>query len=358
MRVAIVNDLSIATEALRRLLMEMPGVQIAWTARDGAQAVAAAARDRPDLILMDIVMPVMDGADATRAIMRDCPCPIVVVTASVGANADRVFEALSSGAIDATETPTIGDGAGPARDMLRRKIEQVRRLRQSKSPAGAASVPGSAANAASAAASRPCPPPPGTRSDPGLRVALIGVSTGGPQALAAVLSSLPRDFPFAIVAVQHLDAGFVPGLVTWLARETGRQVEPAICGAVARAGVLSIAFGNEHLLLRAGARFGATPDPADAIHRPSVDVLFHSAVTSMLRPFAAALLTGMGHDGADGLLALRRAGWHTIAQDRATSVVWGMPGAAVKLEAATVTLPITQVGPDLMRLAAREADKN
>lgn len=351
MRVAIVNDLALATEALRRLLKEMPDIQIAWTARDGAQAVAAAAADRPDLILMDMVMPVMDGAEATRQIMQHSPCAIVVVTASVGANADRVFDALSNGALDATETPAVGIATDPARDMLRRKIEQVRRLQLADPRADTSNAVPTPASA------RPCPPLPDGATAHGLLVGLLGSSTGGPQALAEVLASLPRDFPFALVVVQHLDPSFVPGLVTWLARETGRTVVVAECGATARASTMSIADGQQHLLLTPGARFAATHEPAHSIHRPSVDVLFRSAIPAALQPFGAALLTGMGRDGAEGLLALRRAGWRTMAQDRATSVVWGMPGAAEKLLAAETTLPLAEIGPAFMRLAAEAAPR-
>lgn len=351
MRVAIVNDLALATETLRRLLLEMPGVRIAWTAADGAEALDRARRDRPDLILMDMVMPIMDGAEATKRIMRECPCSIVVVTASIGVNADRVFDALSNGAIDATETPAVGPDWGAARATLRRTIEQVRRLQGSDGETRTAGPP--APVAPRSITDRRCPEPVLPTVDLRLPIALVGASTGGPQALATLLASLPVDFPFALVAVQHLDAAFVPGLVTWLARETGRRVEIARCGEAPRVGVMSIGGGNdEHLHITATRRFGASSEPADAIHRPSVDALFRSAIESRITPFAAALLTGMGRDGAEGLLALRRAGWRTITQDRASSVVWGMPAAAARIDAADAILPLNAIGPELMRTHA------
>lgn len=399
MRIAIVNDLALATETLRRLLMDIPGVQVAWTAVNGAQAVDKARSDRPDLILMDMVMPIMDGAEATQHIMRECPCSIVVVTASIGANAGRVYEALSAGALDATETPSIGAGWDAAREQLRRKIDQIRRLRGADGRSTCAppgtfapgantpTTPASAAPAASAAIAPPTTPanaappvaalptaagrasawvPPSASRDPvkgapgaisgldgliGL-IGLIGSSTGGPQALAEVLASLPLSYPFALVAVQHLDVSFVPGLVGWLARETGRPVEIAVRGAPARQGVLSIAPGPEHLTITPGGRFAESSEPRDSIHRPSVDVLFRSALENRITPFAAALLTGMGRDGAEGLQQLRRAGWQTIAQDQGTSVVWGMPGSAVRLDAASAIVPIKAVGGEFMRIVA------
>ncbi len=383
MRVAIVNDLAMATETLRRLLLEMPGIQVAWTALDGREAVEKARQDRPDLILMDMVMPVMDGPEATRRIMKDSPCAIVVVTATVGGNAERVYEALSAGALDATETPAAGPDWGKAREMLARKIEQVRRLRGASMTGGPCDPhAGSSGAVAPPARPAPAPPPPSvppsapsapaprvaepartpstappvapTPSTPASfpRIVAIGSSTGGPAALAAILAALPADFPFAIVVVQHLDRAFVPGLVTWLSRETGRQVEIAAGGALPRAGVCSVAGEDLHLTLGPTGVFVHAREPRDSIHRPSVDVLFRGLTASRIEPFAAVLLTGMGRDGAEGLLELRRAGWTTIAQDRTTSVVWGMPGAADRLGAAVEVLPLPMIAPELLRLAS------
>lgn len=375
MRVAIVNDLAMATETLRRLLMTMPGVEIAWTASDGREAVEKSRRDRPDLILMDMVMPVMDGPEATRRIMRESPCAIVVVTATVGGNAERVFEALSAGALDATETPSVGADWERACTRLERKIRQVRRLRGlaeasgTRSPCEPAPAPAASPDHATGRdpplrgngreASNTIPdsgraatvPPSPLRPPSAVRIAAIGASTGGPAAIATILGALPVDFPFALVAVQHLEPDFVPGLVEWLARETGRRVALAEQGAAPCAGVCSIAPGEQHLRIGPAARFDLSPDPTDAIHRPSVDVLFQSLLESRCKPFAAVLLTGMGRDGADGFRALRRAGWETIAQDQATSVVWGMPGSAARSGGAAQVLPLDAIAPELMRLA-------
>ncbi|MBM4112263.1 MAG: chemotaxis response regulator protein-glutamate methylesterase, partial [Phycisphaerae bacterium] len=183
------------------------------------------------------------------------------------------------------------------------------------------------------------------------RIVAIGASTGGPAALATILAAMPKNPPFAIVAVHHLDAGFVPGLVSWLSRETGRRVEIAAHGNPLQAGVCSIAGSDAHLLVDPRGRLVQRAEPADAIHRPSVDVLFRSLVSSRIEPCAAALLTGMGRDGAEGLLELRNAGWHTIAQDRSTSVVWGMPGAADRLGAAAAVLPLPLIAGEILRIA-------
>jgi len=333
MRIGLVNDLPLAVEALRRGVATVPGASVAWIAVDGAEAVRRCAEDRPDLVLMDLIMPVMDGVEATRRIMRETPCPILVVTATVTGNAARVFEALGAGALDAVDTPNLASSDGLAR--LARRIELIARLARPRTPAPTPATP------AAATTSRQTVPTP----------ALIGASTGGPQALARVLGAWPKPLPFGAVVVQHLDAAFVSGLAEWLARETGHRVALAKHGGRPEAGSVWLAAGPEHLELTPEATFRTRrPVPSD-LHHPSVDALFESAAASGLRPSAAALLTGMGSDGARGLLALRRAGWTTIAQDQATSVVWGMPGAAARMEAATRTLPLADIAPVLASIA-------
>ncbi len=326
MRIGLVNDLPIALEALRRTVAQMPGASVAWSAMDGAEAVARCAKDRPDVVLMDLIMPVMDGVEATRRIMREAPCPILVVTATVSGNAARVFEALGAGALDAIDTPNLSDPAGVER--LCRRIQLIVRAAR---PATAATTP--LAQAGKRTGSQPLPTP-----------ALIGASTGGPQALRRVLLAWPKPLPFAAVIVQHLDSAFVPGLAEWLSRECNLPVRVAVPGQVAQPGAAYIAGGSQHLLLDEQCRFSHQAGSPTDLHQPSVDALFESAARAGLTPGIAALLTGMGSDGARGLLSLRRAGWKTLAQDQETSVIWGMPGAAVQSGAATRVLGIEQIG--------------
>lgn len=319
MRVAIVNDLKLAVEVLRQSVLRIPGAEVAWIAEDGRQAIERCAEDRPDVVLMDMQMPVMDGAVATREIMRRTPCPIIVVTASIQANLDRVYDALGAGALDVTTTPTFGPGGSiDGLDSLARKIDHVRQLEHGH----AVRLP---------EASRAAPS--------GRGIIAIGASTGGPQALAAVL---PRgmELPAPVVIVQHIDRAFAPGLAEWLARETGHAVTIAQDGQAPTVGMVHVACNDDHLVLE-GGRFAHRAEPRTLAHRPSVDVFFESLVGQPRG--VAVLLTGMGRDGAEGLRALRRAGWHTIAQDEATSVVWGMPGAAVALGAAVEVLPINRI---------------
>lgn len=325
MRIGLVNDLPIALEALRHCVERMPGCRVAWRAVDGLEAVTMCAADRPDLVLMDLIMPRMDGVEATRRIMKATPCPVLVVTATVSGNAARVFEALGAGALDAIDTPDVTSPA--AVEALCRRIRSIERL--ARSDRSASTVAMSNTTTTTRAASPP--------------VALLGASTGGPAALATVLKAWPSPLPFAAVVVQHLDAHFVPGLVEWLGRESGVPVRLAERGRSAEPGSVWVAGGTEHVGLDPEGRFTTLPPRPEDLHHPSVDALMQSAASSGLRG-CAALLTGMGRDGAAGLLTLRRVGWTTFAQDRATSVIWGMPGTAVRLEAASRTLPVQDIG--------------
>jgi len=323
MRIAIVNDVRAASEALRRVVERLPGQQVAWTAADGVEAVAKARQDRPDLILMDLLMPHLDGAEATRRIMEAAPCAILVVTATVSGNISLVYEAMGHGALDAVDTPTLGPGgevagAGPLMDKI----------------ATIAKIVGGAAPPGPAAAAGPAPPP-------GLLVA--GASTGGPKALCDLLQPLPTTWNTAVVIVQHVDAAFAAGLAAWLADRTGRAVRVAAQGDAPQAGEVLIAGTNDHLVLTPGRTLEYRAEPRQIFFRPSVDVFFESVAAHWPRPGTAVLLTGMGRDGAGGLLALRRRGWHTIVQDEATSVVWSMPKAAIEAGAACEILPVARI---------------
>lgn len=342
MRIALVNDLKTALAALSRIVRSIPGAEVAWTADDGEQALRRCRADTPDLILMDMIMPVMDGVEATRRIMRECPCPIVVVTATVEGHASRVYEALGHGALDAVNTPVLGPGGGlsGAHDLIR-KIRTVERL--------------TAPLAAATPVSMPAAPTiePLTRAAPTGSVLAIGASTGGPQALVAVLSALPPSMPVAVTIVQHVDPAFGPGLAEWLACETRLLVDVARAGEPMTPGHVRVACSEDHLILDSGSRYRYVREPLDYVYRPSVDVFYESLLTARIGPGVAVLLTGMGRDGASGLLALKRAGWHTIAQDQATSVVWGMPGAAVRLDAASQVLPLNAIGSAACRKLAQ-----
>jgi two-component system, chemotaxis family, response regulator WspF len=332
-RIAIVNDLALAVEALRRVVRSIPDAEVAWVARDGAAAIERCESDRPDLVLMDLVMPVMDGVAATREIMRRAPCPVLVVTASVHGNVAKVYEALGHGALDAVATPRLGLAGGlEGAAELVRKIATVQALAAERAAAPSAAATAAPHAAGATAPAGPVPP-----------LLAIGASTGGPRALAAVLGSLPAELPAAVAVVQHIDGGFAAGLARWLAHRTPLTVAPLYGPEPLRAGHVWVAAGHGHLVLRDDLRLALSPQPADLLHCPSIDVFFESVARRVPGRGCAVLLTGMGRDGARGLRALRTAGYHTIAQDEHTSVVWGMPRVAAETGGASEVLPLDRI---------------
>lgn len=327
MKIGIVNDLALAREALSRAI-EGSDHEIAWTANDGIEAVEKAQDKSADIILMDLIMPNLDGAAATQEIMKLAPCPILVVTASVKGNGELVYEAMGNGALDATTTPQIGPSGEVQAETLLRKIEQIGLITgklKCEHPSWTTRTPFTG--------SCPVHPP----------FLAIGSSTGGPQALATILGDLPGDFPAAVGIVQHVDAEFAPGLVDWLNQRTELTVTLARDKEHARPGRVYLASGKAHLRVDSIGRFFYTDEPASALNRPSVDILFKSLAYAYAKPGCAVLLTGMGRDGAKGLKAMRDSGWHTIAQDKASCIVYGMPKAAVELNAAIDVLPLKKV---------------
>lgn len=332
MKIGIVNDLAMAVEALRRAIALRPEHQVVWVAYDGVQAVKACAQETPDLILMDLVMPEMDGVEATRQIMTHTPCAILIVTVNVGANAGRVFEAMGYGALDAVDTPALGSSS--ARDgamIMLSKIDRIGGLIANKS--SEARVPESDTQVLRAFREN--------------RLLAIGASAGGPGALATILSALPQDFGAAIVIVQHVDEQFASGMAEWLNTHSTLPVRVARTGDCPMIGQVLLAATSDHLILTASGRLGYTPDPIDYAYRPSVDVFFHSICRFWQYEAVGVQLTGMGSDGARGLKALRDKGCHTIAQDQASSAVYGMPKAAAALGAAVEILALERIAPRL-----------
>jgi chemotaxis response regulator CheB len=329
--IGIVNDRPLAVEALRRVIALTPEHQVAWVARHGGEAVELCAKIPPHLVLMDLVMPEMDGVEATRRIMARTPCAILIVTENVGSNARRAFEAMGHGALDAVDIPGIGSAdrqQGVAR--LLAKIETVGRMLDRKR--------GFRHEARRRA----------RRATSGDRLVAIGASAGGPAALATVLRGLPHDFPAAIVIVQHVDEQFAPGMATWLGQQTALTVKVAAEGDRPAPGTVLLAGTSNHLVLKGADRVGYEVEPAECSYRPSVDVLFQSVSHHWPGEAIGVLLTGMGRDGAVGLRALRNQGHHTIAQDEASSAVYGMPKAAAKLQAAVDILPVDRIAARLM----------
>jgi len=333
MRIGIVNDVSMARETLRRVVEAVPENRVCWMACDGDEAVALAHADPADVILMDLIMPGTDGVEATRRIMDEHPCAILVVTATVSGHIAKVYEAMGYGALDAVDTPALGPhGQLRGGAALLEKIATVGKLINKPSSSGR--VDPSAAQPASSP--RPC-------GD----LVLLGASTGGPKALAEILSGFPAGWTASVIIVQHVDMAFAPSLARWLDEHTGLKVGLIREGQGPEPGRVLLAATNELLIMTADRKLHYTTEPREINFRPSLDVFFSSVAANWPDRGVAALLTGMGRDGADGLLSLRRVGWHTIAQDERTSVVWGMPKAAAEIGAATRVLPIGRIAEEI-----------
>ncbi|AIZ31852.1 chemotaxis response regulator protein-glutamate methylesterase [Pseudomonas sp. K1(2024)] len=334
MKIAIVNDMPMAVEALRRALAFEPAHEVVWVAGNGEEAVRKCAELTPDLILMDLIMPVMDGVEATRRIMAETPCAIVIVTVDRKQNVHRVFEAMGHGALDVVDTPALG--AGDAREAaapLLRKILNIGWLIGQQRSSAARSLDAPARTPASRCA-----------------LVAIGSSAGGPAALEVLLKALPRDFPAAIVLVQHVDQVFAAGMAEWLSGVSGLPVRLAREGEPPQPGQVLLAGTNHHIRLLQNGQLAYTAEPVNEIYRPSIDVFFESVARFWRSEAVGVLLTGMGRDGAQGLKLMREQGFLTIAQDQQSSAVYGMPKAAAAIQAAVEIRPLERIAGRLVEI--------
>ncbi|PTX95982.1 chemotaxis response regulator protein-glutamate methylesterase [Spartobacteria bacterium LR76] len=320
MRVAIVNDSPTAIALLREVITAEEGFSEAWAAVDGAEAVQKCRDDLPDIILMDLVMPVLGGVEAIRQIMRETPCPILVVTGTVEGNVSAVFEAMGAGAVDAVATPAFGSSDG-----RRSLVEKIR------------AVVSIAAPSSIERRGRPA-----RRNEKGADACvLIGASAGGPAALMTILQQLPATLRAAVVIVQHIDVRFDCELASWLDARSQLPVRLAEDGEEPAQGEVVIAKGGCHLTFNhRRLRYTSVPDIS---YQPSVDVLFESAIAHGPARLMGVILTGMGRDGARGLMCLRTSGHLTVAQDEATAAIYGMPRAAAESGAAREILPLDRI---------------
>lgn len=307
--------------------------RISWVARDGQEALVRLAADEPELILLDLALPDLDGAETTRRIRQASGCPILIIINAGEQGSGRLFDALGQGAQDVVTLPTPADAS--AASTAEAGAELLRKIRSLERLQGRRGVPAAAPGRPARAAASPGGRPP---------LIAIGSSTGGPGALVAVLSLLPADCGWAVVVAQHIDAQFAPGLVSWLDGRIPMRVRPAEPGLAPQAGSVFVSARNDHLVLQRDGRFAYVAEPLEEPYRPSVTVLFRSLVAHWSRPGVAVLLTGMGRDGAQGLLELRQAGWLTLVQEESSCAVYGMPRAAVELGAAMEVLTPEAIG--------------
>jgi two-component system chemotaxis response regulator CheB len=330
--VLVVEDSPACRELLLGLIGGDPRLHVVGVAPDGEAAVEAAARLRPDVIAMDIHLPRLDGFAATRRIMETCPTRIVMVTASsVPHEVARSFEALESGALAVLGKP-VAPGH-PQFAVLRDDLLRTLALM--------AEVP--VVRRWPAARQTPAPPLDVPVHNRQVSLVAIGASTGGPLALQALLSALHADFAVPIVIVQHIAPGFAEGLAQWLSHSTGRAVRVGRQGERLQPGAAYVAVDGLHTTVCADGRIALDAGAPEHGYRPAVACLFRSVAQHVGARAVGVLLTGMGRDGAQELRAMRLAGALTLAQDSASAVVHGMPGEALRLEAAMHVLAPEQM---------------
>jgi len=345
LNVLVVDDSALVRQAVSQILSPGRGFQVV-TAADPLIAMDKMRKVRPDVILLDLEMPRMDGITFLRKIMAEDPIPVVVCSALTGDGTDAALRALEEGAVEVVTKPKLG-----VREFLResailladalRAAAKVRRGRRQPKEAAQPAVAGSPRRAS-------------TQSVTTDKVVAIGASTGGTEALRTTLEAMPPDCP-GIVIVQHMPEGFTRAFADRLNQSCRIEVKEAIDGDRVLEGRALVAPGNRHLeVRRSGAHYvvQVTDGPLVSRHRPSVNVLFRSVAAAAGPNAVGVIMTGMGDDGAEGLLQMRNAGAATVAQDEATSVVFGMPKEAIELGAAETVAPLDHI-PGLLLLRAR-----
>lgn len=338
-KVLIVDDSLLSRELLAHLLRKDPLIEIAGMATNGLEAVELNKALRPDIITMDIIMPQMDGFQAIEQIMAYYPTPILVVTSAFPRNGiDMTFKALEIGALDLMEKPTHAYGPELSKKgqelvekvKLLSKIKVIRHVRGRKG--------------------RQARKEPVPRSTERLSLLAIASSTGGPRTLQYIFNKLPENFPAGILVVQHMSEGFLKGMADWLSTESRFTVREAKDGDRAMSGTALVAPGGRHMIVGENGFIRLTDDPPFQGHKPSGTVLFESVAQNFGSRAVGLILTGMGSDGAQGMKSIREHGGRTMAQDEKTSIVYGMPKAAVDLGVVDQVLPLERIPDELRKL--------
>lgn len=336
-RVLIAEDSPSIAAIMRELLSQDPEIRVVGWAKNGHEAIQLRNALEPDVMTMDLNMPVMSGLEAIAVISSTRPVPILVVSQMIESQeSDLAFEALQRGAVDIMGKPSgYGEsGFSQIKEELLSRIKTVARVRPIRM------------------IKKPQPHPPaarlGAKPDRGEGLVAIGASTGGPPALSIILKGLPADFPFPIAIVQHIAPGFVTGLARWLRSETSLSVKVATNKDPILAGMVCLAPDNHHLEIGPEKNILLSDAPPLRGHRPSIDRLMESAARYYGRHAVGVLLTGMGSDGAEGLKSIRQAGGKTIAQDEATSLVFGMPREASLRGAAEIVSPLDKIAEEII----------
>jgi len=336
MKIGIIHNKQAARKELIRIATLSGQHDLVWATSSGVRALQFCHKLPADLIILDPYLRDMDGIQLIRIIMSDKPCAILIVSSSIEEQSGIVFEALGAGAIDAVNTPIIeSDEYHVAEQVLLNKIDKL------------AVLVGVYPPVTKDLFNRNLAP---FKSNVESNLVVIGSSSGGPDALASILGKLPEDYQSPIVIVQHVDQAFAPGLAKWLNDKCVLPVALVNEGSKPTPGKVLLAGTNDHLVLNSKGQLHYSVNPLQNSYRPSVDVFYQSVADHWRHAVTAVLLTGMGEDGANGMLALRRRGAYTIAQDEASSVVFGMPKAAIDKGAAVDILPIDKIAGKLLEI--------
>jgi two-component system chemotaxis response regulator CheB len=347
-KVLIVEDSLVVQEFLVHVLGADPDIQIIGRARNGEEAIEMLKNKRADVITMDINMPRMDGFEATRRIMETMPTPIVIVSGSYDPKeVSTTFRAIGAGAVAVLPRP-LGIGHKDHAPMVKELVQTVKLMSEVRVVKRWAR-----SRAAEARQTFPAVSAWSSRSQVEARIVAIGASTGGPFALREILSPLPKDFPLPVVVVQHMARGFIQGFVDWLSLHSSLRISIPGDWERIEKGRVYIAPDGFHMKVDAGGRIRLDGSDSENGLRPAVSFLFRSVAEAYGPRAVGVLLTGMGKDGAEELLLMKSKGAITIAQDRESSVVFGMPGEAMKIGAATYTLPPDRIAAFLAGLARK-----
>jgi two-component system chemotaxis response regulator CheB len=353
-RVLIVDDSALVRKILSEELSKHADIEVVGTAIDPYVARDKIVRLRPDVITLDVEMPRMDGLSFLAKLMRHFPLPVIVVSSLAPRDSDVAVRALALGAVDVIAKPGSAFATQGIGDDLARAVRAAARARVGQRT-GAVGADAPAAAAAGGRVLGACSAPPPLLLDTTHKVLAIGASTGGTQAIEQVLRALPANAPGTVI-VQHMPEHFTTAFAKRLDGICAMEVREACDGDPVVPGVALIAPGGRHMVLQlSGARYFARIKDGPPVHhqRPAVDVLFQSVARHAGRNAIGVILTGMGADGAKGMLAMREAGAHTIAQDEESCVVFGMPREAIRLEAAAEIVSLSQVAPHVLRALTR-----
>lgn len=347
-RVLVVEDSLTVAAYMEWIFNQQPDMEVIGKAVNGKEAVNFVKRDKPDVVTMDIEMPVMNGLEATRLIMQQSPVPIVIVTASRNAKETKMtMEALAAGALTLIEKPR-GFNSSTGSSEIAELVTKVRLM------AGVKVITRRKAARIAPVKQPDCSDKStATLSATAIRIVVIGVSTGGPAVLKEILSPLDKNFPYPIVIVQHIASGFIDGMVNWLAEELDISVKVGVDGEVVQAGTVYFAPDAHHLTVNISGVLKLKNRSGEAIC-PSVSCLFKSVYDSYGRQCLAILLTGMGRDGACEMKLLHDAGAVTVAQHKDSALIYGMPGEAVKLQGVTLLLRTQEISELLLSLGKCE----